>query len=754
MRRVAPQSTVPRTPDGACPMRTFSETLRSGNSRGSWWTTAMPSSRARAGPWMTVGSPSRVIVPRSGWWMPARILTSVLLPAPFSPTSAWTSRGRRSRSTPSSAWVAPKRIVMSRSEARTTSVSTDGGHASASGSTRLTSIPFARQLRDHLGRGLLVGEDAVDVVDLAERGERRPLPLRVVDDRDDVARDRDHRPLDLGLFLGRVAQARVDREPGGAHERGLDVDPVEQAVAELADDRHRLPADAATGHQDGDPRRPRQLRGEPKPVGDDGQLAPAAVGPEAPRDGEGRGARVHDDRFAVPDEGRGGRADARLLGLLETLAQVERRFRAMPFRVERAPVRAHDAPFGLEDDEILADRDGRDREAGGQVPDPHATAFTHQSSDRILSLAGKDIPGCGACRDGHTDSPLGARPRRPGVSGRVPAHLRPKPSAMSRNRIEINRNLWHAVPTDRTRPVFLDTTRSGGDVTSSDVVAGAGRTAGPEGPTIVLGGTHGSRVAGGGHGGEGDERVGDPRRTGGTPDRAPVVGVRQLRDAVQGVRPARRPARSVREGRGRRRGPPRDQRHADRGPPHPVGQGRRLRRPRAARRRRAAWRWAPSTRTRSRTTTTCSGASATRTRACGARPSTTSSNASTSWTRPGLATSSCGSRTEPTIPGRTTSEPARTGSPRRSRPSTPGWATASGWSSSTSSSSRRSTRPTCPTGGRRWPTASRSVRRRSSWSTPATTRRGRTSSSSSRHCCAPGSSAPSTSTRASTPTTT
>ena len=52
------------------------------------------------------------------------------------------------------------------------------------------------------------------------------------------------------------------------------------------------------------------------------------------------------------------------------------------------------------------------------------------------------------------------------------------------------------------------------------------------------------------------------------------------------------------------------------------------------------------------------------------------------------------------------------------------------------------------------PTAWRSARRRSSSSTPATTRRARTSSSSSRRCCAPGSSAPSTSTRASTPTTT
>ncbi len=49
------------------------------------------------------------------------------------------------------------------------------------------------------------------------------------------------------------AQAGLEREAGGAEERLLDVDPAEQPVAELADDRQRLPADAAAEHQHGDP---------------------------------------------------------------------------------------------------------------------------------------------------------------------------------------------------------------------------------------------------------------------------------------------------------------------------------------------------------------------------------------------------------------------------------------------------------------------------------------------------------------------
>ncbi len=62
-------------------------------------------------------------------------------------------------------------------------------------------------------------------------------------------------------------------------------------------------------------------------------------------------------------------------------------------------------------------------------------------------------------------------------------------------------------------------------------------------------------------------------------DRAGVLGLRQLRDAVQGLPPGGRAARPVREGRRRGERAPVHRGRAERGAAHPVGQGRRLRGP-------------------------------------------------------------------------------------------------------------------------------------------------------------------------------
>ena len=87
--------------------RRFCETVRSGSIAGSWKTGAKPTLRAPSGEPIRTGLPLTVIVPASWRMTPVRILTSVLLPAPLAPSSAWISPGSTTRSADLSATTGP-----------------------------------------------------------------------------------------------------------------------------------------------------------------------------------------------------------------------------------------------------------------------------------------------------------------------------------------------------------------------------------------------------------------------------------------------------------------------------------------------------------------------------------------------------------------------------------------------------------------------------------------------------------------------
>src|SRR6476620_7629823 len=72
----------------------------------------MPSACARAGVSAATRAPRTASDPESGDSAPLRILISVDLPAPFSPTIAWTSPARRSYDTPHSACAPENDLVM------------------------------------------------------------------------------------------------------------------------------------------------------------------------------------------------------------------------------------------------------------------------------------------------------------------------------------------------------------------------------------------------------------------------------------------------------------------------------------------------------------------------------------------------------------------------------------------------------------------------------------------------------------------
>src|SRR6185295_4649911 len=132
----------------------------------------MPTLRASAGEAKRTATPSTRTSPPSGWTAPARIFMSVDLPAPFSPTTAWTMPGAMARSTPVRAWIPPY-------ASRRSTTSTAGGGVGIDGWVIATSAdPLLRFVGDGLDvrrpiRDLPVDERLVVLACLRGRGRQR-----------------------------------------------------------------------------------------------------------------------------------------------------------------------------------------------------------------------------------------------------------------------------------------------------------------------------------------------------------------------------------------------------------------------------------------------------------------------------------------------------------------------------------------------------------------------------------------------------
>ena len=112
MIRCAPLMSIrwsgPRPLVGSLPRKKLRHTDISGTVARSWNTVAMPRARASRGPAKITGSPSKSTSPLSGTYTPERILISVDLPAPLSPSTHVTSPGYTATLMSSSALTLPK----------------------------------------------------------------------------------------------------------------------------------------------------------------------------------------------------------------------------------------------------------------------------------------------------------------------------------------------------------------------------------------------------------------------------------------------------------------------------------------------------------------------------------------------------------------------------------------------------------------------------------------------------------------------
>src|SRR5580692_8346028 len=111
----------------------------------------MPARRASAGERNVCATPSRTNVPSSAGNTPVRILTSVLLPAPFAPMSAWISPRETVSAADLRATTEPNLLARSRTSSRGVESFIVSGVASASVSTsmirRSQNYPWERRRR-------------------------------------------------------------------------------------------------------------------------------------------------------------------------------------------------------------------------------------------------------------------------------------------------------------------------------------------------------------------------------------------------------------------------------------------------------------------------------------------------------------------------------------------------------------------------------------------------------------------------------
>ena len=99
-RRAAPVDAPPGARRASSASAMFSATVRSGKAPAAGRSPRCPARATAPGSCAATDAAEHASVPASGATAPVTILISVVLPAPFSPTSAWTSPARSSNDTP------------------------------------------------------------------------------------------------------------------------------------------------------------------------------------------------------------------------------------------------------------------------------------------------------------------------------------------------------------------------------------------------------------------------------------------------------------------------------------------------------------------------------------------------------------------------------------------------------------------------------------------------------------------------------
>ena len=99
-------------------------------------------------------------------------------------------------------------------------------------------------------------------------------------------------------------------------------------------------------------------------------------------DGERRRAGIEGDALAVRDHRGGGRPDLVLGVAIEPLPDPECALRTVRLQADGAAVGSDETALGLEGEQVLSDRDGRDGEHRGEVTDAGPAMLLDESAIR------------------------------------------------------------------------------------------------------------------------------------------------------------------------------------------------------------------------------------------------------------------------------------------------------------------------------------------------------------------------------------
>ena len=228
--------------------------------------------------------------------------------------------------------------------------------------------PALRSSSRRSGSAACVGDQLVDLPQLADARERDLPQLRPVGDHDRPSRPLDQGPVRVRLDLVVGGAAGLGRDPVHADEDQVEVEARERDLGDRADELVGGGAGDPARHDQLQVRAHRQLGGDVERVRD--HREPGGV-PEGPGDlGGGRAAGEPDGR-ALLDQRGGRRGDPPLLLLVAGDLVAQRELVQDPAG-DRAAVHPRDQALLLEQLQVAADGRDRDAEALAELRDAHA----------------------------------------------------------------------------------------------------------------------------------------------------------------------------------------------------------------------------------------------------------------------------------------------------------------------------------------------------------------------------------------------